>query len=102
MQIRKSRVRPRENVPEIVGEHLTSLKSDTVSRNLRRQDSSKILPVLSPVLCQESPMAIEHTRSLRGLLVAALALVSASAVAGEITLFQNRDFRGTAVTLQSP
>ncbi len=47
-------------------------------------------------------MAIERTRSLRGLLVAAVALVSASALAGEITLFQNRDFRGTAVTLQSP
>ena len=47
-------------------------------------------------------MATERTRSLRGLLAAALALVSASALAGEITLFQNRDFRGTTVTLQSP
>jgi len=47
-------------------------------------------------------MATKRTRSLRGLLAAALALVSASALAGEITLFQNRDFRGTAVTLQSP
>ncbi len=47
-------------------------------------------------------MAIEATRSLRGLLVAALAVVSAGAMAGEITLFQNRDFRGTAATLQSP
>ena len=47
-------------------------------------------------------MAIKHTRSLRGFLAAALALCSASALAGEITLFQNRDFRGSAVTLQSP
>src|ERR1700737_320671 len=47
-------------------------------------------------------MAIEPTRSLRGLLVAALAVVSAGAMAGEITLFQNRDFRGTPATLQSP
>jgi hypothetical protein len=47
-------------------------------------------------------MATKHTRSLRGLLAAALALFSASALAGEITLFQNRDFRGSAMTLQSP
>ena len=47
-------------------------------------------------------MAIEPTRSLRGLLAAALAVDSASAIAGEITLFQNRDFRGTPATLQSP
>ena len=47
-------------------------------------------------------MANKHTRSLRGLLAVALALFSASALAGEITLFQNRDFRGSAVTLQSP
>jgi hypothetical protein len=47
-------------------------------------------------------MANKHTRSLRGLLAAALALLSASALAGEITLFQNRDFRGSAMTLQSP
>ncbi len=47
-------------------------------------------------------MANRHTRSLRGLLAAALALFSASALAGEITLFQNRDFRGSAMTLQSP
>jgi hypothetical protein len=47
-------------------------------------------------------MATEYTRSLRGLLVALLALFSASALAGEITLFQNRDFRGTTMTLQSP
>ena len=47
-------------------------------------------------------MATERIRSLRGLLAAALALASASALAGEITLFQNRDFRGTTMTLQSP
>ena len=47
-------------------------------------------------------MATEYTRSLRGLLAALLALFSASALAGEITLFQNRDFRGSTMTLQSP
>ncbi len=47
-------------------------------------------------------MTNKHTRSLRGLLAAAPALFSASAPAGEITLFQNRDFRGSAMTLQSP
>src|SRR3989440_7821786 len=46
-------------------------------------------------------MARKHKRSLR-LLAGALAVVSASALAGEITLFQNRDFRGTTTTLQSP
>ena len=46
-------------------------------------------------------MASKHKRSLR-LLAGALAVVSASALAGEITLFQNRDFRGTTTTLQSP
>jgi hypothetical protein len=39
---------------------------------------------------------------MRGLLAVALALFSASALAGEITLFQNRDFRGSTMTLQSP
>ena len=47
-------------------------------------------------------MATEYTRSLRGFLAASLALFSAGALAGEITLFQNRDFRGSATTLQSP
>lgn len=47
-------------------------------------------------------MAMARNMSVRGLLAAALALVSASALAGEITLFQNRDFRGTAVSLQGP
>ena len=46
-------------------------------------------------------MGNKHKRSLR-LLAGALAVVSASALAGEITLFQNRDFRGNATTLQSP
>ena len=46
-------------------------------------------------------MANKHKRSLR-LLAGALAVLSASALAGEITLFQNRDFRGNATTLQSP
>src|ERR1700687_5430105 len=46
-------------------------------------------------------MAKKHKRSLR-LLAGALAIVSASALAGEITLFRNRDFRGSATTLQSP
>src|SRR6202023_638654 len=48
---------------------------------------------LAGTFCQESFMAKKHKRSLR-LLAGALALVSASALAGEITLFQNRDFRG--------
>jgi hypothetical protein len=39
---------------------------------------------------------------LRALLTAGLALASAGAMAGEMTLFQNRDFRGSATTLQSP
>src|SRR2546423_2365169 len=46
-------------------------------------------------------MTRKHKRSLR-LLAGALAVVSASALAGEITLFQNRDFRGSTTTLQSP
>lgn len=47
-------------------------------------------------------MAAKYRRSSRCLLAVALAIFSAGAVAGEITLFQNRDFRGDAVTLQSP
>jgi hypothetical protein len=47
-------------------------------------------------------MATKYKRSSRGLVAAALALFSAGALAGEITLFQNRDFRGDTVTLQSP
>jgi len=39
---------------------------------------------------------------LRALFAAGLALASAGAMAGEMTLFQNRDFRGSATTLQSP
>ena len=46
-------------------------------------------------------MGNKHKRSLR-LLAGALAVVSASALAGEITLFQNRNFRGNTTTLQSP
>jgi Beta/Gamma crystallin len=56
---------------------------------------------LAGAFCQESFMASKHKRSLR-LLAGALAVVSAGALAGEITLFQNRDFRGNATTLQSP
>lgn len=47
-------------------------------------------------------MATKFRRSSRGLVAAALACLSASAFAGEITLFQHRDFRGDTMTLQSP
>ena len=47
-------------------------------------------------------MATRHPRPLRALFAAGLALASAGAMAGEMTLFQNRDFRGSATTLQSP
>jgi Beta/Gamma crystallin len=47
-------------------------------------------------------MATEYRRSIRGVLAVLLTLCSASALAGEITLFQNRDFRGNTTTLQSP
>lgn len=47
-------------------------------------------------------MATRHPKSSRRLVAAALALVGASAMAGEMTLFQNRDFRGSATTVQSP
>jgi hypothetical protein len=47
-------------------------------------------------------MATRHPKSSRRLLAAALALATASAMAGEMTLFQNRDFRGSATSLQSP
>lgn len=47
-------------------------------------------------------MATKYSRSLRGLVAAALAVISAGALAGEITLYQNRDFRGEAVTSQGP
>ena len=47
-------------------------------------------------------MATKYSRSSRGLVAAALAVISAGALAGEITLYQNRDFRGEAVTLQGP
>lgn len=47
-------------------------------------------------------MAMKYRRSSRGLVAAALAFFSAGALAGEITLYENRDFRGDAVTLQSP
>jgi hypothetical protein len=47
-------------------------------------------------------MATRHPKLSRRLLAAALAMATASAMAGEMTLFQNRDFRGSATTLQSP
>lgn len=46
-------------------------------------------------------MATTHKRSL-AMLAAALTIASADALAGEITLFQDRGFGGDAVTLQSP
>ena len=47
-------------------------------------------------------MRVESTLRRRLSVGAALALIASSAVAGEITLYQNRDFRGDTLTLRRP
>jgi hypothetical protein len=44
---------------------------------------------------------IQFRRSSQCLVAAAAALIGASALAGEITLFQGKDFRGGAVTCKA-